>query len=90
MSENQILCGGWSQYRELTDEDKAVFNEALEGFVGVDYQPKAVSTQVVAGMNYRFKCDATLPGPIPMQWEAIVEIFSPLEGKPHITGIQKI
>ena len=90
MPKTQALCGGWSPYRELTDKDKAVFNEALKGFCGVGYQPKSVSTQIVAGVNYRFKCDATLPGPIPIQWEAIVEIYAPLEGKPHITGIQKI
>lgn len=90
MSENTHLFGGWSPYHKLDSEDKTVFDEALAGFVGVDYQPFSVSTQLVAGKNYRFKCHATLPGPIRLEWEAIVEIFQPLDGKPFITGIHRI
>ncbi|WP_087024208.1 hypothetical protein [Thaumasiovibrio subtropicus] len=84
------IVGGWTQYRPLTPEDHAVFDTALKGFVGVNYQPTEVSSQVVAGINYRYKCNASLPGPEIMEWEAVVEIFKPLEGQPHITNIHKI
>jgi hypothetical protein len=83
------LVGGWSPYHNLTAEDKLVFDEALKGFVGVKYTPTAVSTQIVAGTNYRFKCTAQIP-PSEVVWEAIVEIFKPLVGNPHITGIVRI
>jgi hypothetical protein len=83
------LVGGWSPYHNLTTEDKLVFDEALKGFVGVKYTPIAVSTQIVAGTNYRFKCTAQIP-PSDVIWEAIVEIFKPLVGNPHITGITRI
>lgn len=81
--------GGWTPYHELTPKDQAVFKEALEGFVGVQYTPETVSTQVVAGTNYRYHSKAQQPGS-PASWAAIVEIYAPLEGKPHITQIIRI
>lgn len=89
MSNEANVPGGWTPYHALTPEDKAVFQEALAGFVGVHYTPNTVSTQVVAGTNYRFKCTASIP-PAEVVWEAIVEIFQPLKGKPYITGIVRI
>jgi len=83
------MPGGWTEYRNLTSEDKAVFDEALEGFVGVKYTPNSVAIQVVAGMNYRFKCDAQLPSG-GNKWEAIIQIYQPLEGRPHITEIVRV
>ncbi|CAM1361750.1 hypothetical protein [Tenacibaculum soleae] len=86
----ETLLGGWTSYGSLTTEDRKVFDEALNGFVGVNYEPTAVSTQVVAGTNYRFKCNASIP-PAEVMWEAIVEIFQPLgDVKPHITGITRL
>ena len=61
----------------------------MKGFVGVKYTPNEVSTQVVAGTNYRYKCTASMP-PAEIIWEAIVEIFKPLDGPPVITGIHRI
>lgn len=84
-----LTCGGWTSYREVTKEDQRVFNEAMEGFVGIAYEPIKVSTQVVAGINYRFICKASLPGS-EGAWEAVVQIYEPLEGKPYITKIDNI
>ncbi len=89
MSNQVALCGGWTPYTDLTAEDEAVFNIALKGFVGVTYTPETVSTQIVAGTNYRFKCDASKP-PSDVIWEAIVEIYKPLNEEPYITNITKI
>lgn len=83
------VVGGWTAYHKLTPNDQKVFDEALKGFVGVKYTPQAVSTQLVAGMNYRFKCTASIP-PADVVWEAIVEIYAPLNGQPHITGIIRL
>lgn len=65
------------------------FAKALAGFVGVNYMPNTVSTQVVEGKNYRYKCQASLPGSEGM-WDAIVEIFQPLDSDPYIYGIIRI
>lgn len=89
MSEANTLLGGWSPYNSLTTEDHAVFNEAMNGFVGVTYTPTAVSTQIVNGTNYRFKCSASIP-PSEAIWEAVISIFKPLKGKPHITEIHRV
>jgi len=83
------VVGGWTAYHKLTPNDQKVFDEALKGFVGVKYTPQAVSTQLVAGMNYRFKCTASIPQ-ADVVWEAIVEIYAPLNGQPHITGIIRL
>ena len=58
----------------------------MHGFMGVKYSPNAVSTQVVAGTNYRYDCMASMP-PYEVVWKAIVEIFAPLNGKPYLVGI---
>lgn len=89
MSTAEAIMGGWTAYDPLTPKDKNVFREALTGFVGVTYNPNSVATQVVNGTNYRYKCDASVP-PSDAIWEAIVEIYQPLNGQPHITGIIRI
>jgi hypothetical protein len=89
MSAQENVVGGWTTSHELTPKDQAVFKEALEGFVGVQYTPETVSTQVVAGTNYRFQAKASQPGS-PASWKSIVEIYAPLNGKPHITQIIRI
>jgi hypothetical protein len=89
MSSAENKMGGWTPYNPLTPTDTKVFKEALAGFVGVTYNPKSVATQVVNGTNYRFKCDASVP-PSEVIWEAIVEVYQPLNGQPHITGIVRI
>lgn len=66
MSEQAVLVGGWTAYHKLTAKDQAVFDAALKGFVGGQYKPFEVSTQVVAGTNYRFKCKSTVPLPNPI------------------------
>ncbi|KMQ67606.1 hypothetical protein ACM39_12140 [Chryseobacterium sp. FH2] len=89
MSTQELVVGGWTKYHALTPEDQKVFDEAMYGFVGVKYTPQEVSTQLVNGTNYRYRCAASMP-PSQVVWEAIVEIYKPIEGKPHIVSIHKI
>lgn len=84
-----LTGGAWTAFHKLTESDQQVFNEALEGFVGVKYVPESVSTQVVSGTNYRYNCNASLPSG-GETWKATVEIYAPLTGKPHITKIDKL
>ena len=92
MSDSATLPGGWNPYQNPTQEDLAVFNEATNDghFGGVDYQPLSVSTQIVAGTNYKFKCGAENPPPAIAIWEAIVVIFKPHDGPPYVTSIHNI
>lgn len=85
------LVGAYSKYTaDISAEAKKAFEEALEGFVGVSYSAVAVSSQVVAGTNYHFFCNATPVTGNPVNGAAIVSIYAPLEGKAHITKIQEV
>ena len=84
------LMGGWnlSDSIEVTEEQLDLFNRALDGLVGVTYEPVAyLGYQVVAGMNHCFLCRATVvyPGAVPSY--KLVYIYSNLEGNAEITGI---
>ena len=53
------LTGGWYQPEngQLTDETKAVFENAMAAYDGPALEPlRLLGTQVVAGINYRFLC----------------------------------
>jgi len=82
----------WSAYSLLSFEDKQVFNSATANgeLLGVDYIAQEVAIKTSTGTNYRFKCDAFLVSTEKTQWEAIIEIFKPLTGRPYITGITKL
>ncbi len=90
METQELVVGGWTKYHALTPEDQKVFDEAMGGIIGVNYKPQEVSTQIVNGKNYRFKCLASLPGGSQVVWEAIVEIYAPIEGQPHVVSIHRI
>lgn len=89
LTNQEPIVGGWTGFHKPTIENLEVFKQALKGYVGVKYNPTAVATQVVAGTNYRFKCTASIP-PSEIVYEAIVEIFKPLKGDPHVVKITRI
>ncbi|MCL2053404.1 MAG: hypothetical protein FWG90_03040 [Oscillospiraceae bacterium] len=85
--EEPMMSGGYGEVRNLTDEDLAVFEEAMADVDGVTYVPLTVSTQVVAGTNYRFLCNATgvYPGAEPTL--KYVTIYQDLDGNLEVTDI---
>lgn len=86
MSTPQV--GGWTPFNfQISHEARHVFEAALHGFVGVGYKPLAVATQIVAGTNYCFLCEATVVYPGATPYAAKVYIYQPLQGNPHITQI---
>ncbi len=83
------LVGAYSPYTcEISAQAKQAFSEAMKGILGVSYSPVAVSSQVVAGMNYNFFCNTVSATRYPNQGSAIVSIYAPLKGEAHITHIQ--
>jgi len=82
-----MIAGGWSKFRALTAEDKDVFERAMKGLVGVSYEPLLVSTQVVAGENFKYLCNATLVIQEPTTSHKMVQIFRSLENEVSITSI---
>ena len=89
---SQQLVGAYTEDRDVTDEDLAIFDAALEGLTGVEYVPEKVATQVVAGTNYRFYAKATTVTQTPEEYYAYVYIFMPLgeDAVPELTEIEPI
>ena len=67
-----------------------MFDKVFEHFVGCKYDPLAVATQVVSGTNYSFFCNAKGVYPDALNQGAIVNIYQPIQGDPHITGIKVV
>jgi hypothetical protein len=85
-----VIPGGWTAYStQISDEAKKAFETAFKGFVGVNYTPLAVATQVVAGTNYSFFCNAKGVYPGAINEGAMILIYSPAGGKPHIVSITR-
>ena len=82
------LLGGYTAERAVTDEDLTVFNEAMPPLDGVGYRPVLVSTQVVAGLNYRFTVIASPVVRFPVPSLVHVFIFKPLEGPAELVSIE--
>ena len=69
----------------MTEEAKAAFEKATEGFVGVDYVPVALlSEQVVADTTYRILCEATTVYPGAEMHYAVVSVYVSPEGNANI------
>lgn len=84
------IPGGWTIHDSITAEDMSVFDAAMKGIVGVDYEPIAVATQVVNGTNYCFICKTKVVVPVATAGMAKVIIYKPLQGDPIIISIEKI
>ena len=81
-AEDSQMVGAFGEDRALTAEDRAVFDKAMEGLMGVSYEPLLVSTQVVAGLNYRFTAEATVVAPDSEPTKVLIYIFQPLGDEP--------
>ena len=86
----QTLVGGWEmpEDKTVTPELQEMFEKAMEGLVGVTYEPlELVATQLVAGTNYMFYCNGTTVTNPPVTKAYFVTIYQPLEGAPEILAI---
>jgi hypothetical protein len=91
MLATDVKVGTWTAFKAtITSEELELFNKVFDGFTGVNYTPLAVSTQPVSGTNYRFFCNAKGVYPNALNEGAMVHIYKPINGHPHITSIQKI
>ncbi len=80
--------GAWSAYAVVSDEARAVFKQAINGLVGVTYTPVAFASQVVAGLNYSFLCNAAGVYPGGVNQAAIIDIYQAPNGIPKITEVR--
>lgn len=82
--------GTWQEAQSpaMTDEAKAAFEKATDGLLCVDYVPVALlSTQVVAGTNYRILCEATEVYPGAETHYAVMTVYEGLDGSANILSV---
>ena len=84
-------AGAWNSFSfTITPEAKNVFDQALKGLTGAQYTPLAFAIQVVNGLNYCFLCEGHIVYPGMPEFAALVYVYTPREGAPHITSIARI
>ena len=84
------MAGGWTpaESPEITEERQAVFDKAMEGLLGVSYKPVAyLGSQLVAGTNHCFLCQATVVYPDTQPDYVLVFIYQDLSGNARIMNI---
>ena len=84
------LAGGWTPAADpaVTEELKAVFDKGLEKLLGVQYVPIAyLGSQVVAGTNHAFLCQATVIYPDAQPKWVIVYLYQDLQGNVSVLNI---
>ena len=82
--------GGWSNSADpaVTDEQRAVFDKALKGLLGVNYEPVAyLGSQIVAGTNHCFLCQAKAVVPDAEPYYVLIYIYEDLSGDAQIMNI---
>lgn len=82
--------GDWTSFVRPTSEDRAIFEEAIRGLMGVFYEPLYVSTQMVVGKNYLFVAKASVPGPTCFVDIVTVGIFVALDGTMTLGEIKTV
>ncbi len=66
---------------EANEEVKAAWDKALEGLLGVDYEPVAyLAKQIVSGSNYLILCRTTVVHPDAVPEFSLVTIYQDLQG----------
>lgn len=89
-SKDKELLGGYTEAKDqtVTAELQAKFDKALEGLEGVNYTAKKlIGTQVVAGTNYKFLCDAKVVVPDAKTEEKIVIVYEDLQGNCSVLDV---
>jgi len=89
--EGAPLLGGWTAAEDFAvgSERQELFDKAMEGLVGVDYEPIAyLASQSVAGTNHAFLCSARVVRPDAKPYYALVRIYQDLQGGAEILDIQ--
>ena len=87
------MAGGWSVSEDtgLTEDQRNLFEKALEGLVGVNYEPTAyLGSQVVAGLNHCFLCKATVVYPGAQPTYKLVYIYENLDGNAEVKDIKDL
>lgn len=89
---NEQKLGGWQTPSDnaVTDELREIFDKAMTGYDGMYFEPlELLSTQIVAGRNYKFLCNgrAVVPGAETEKY--IVVVYRNLKDECTILSVEK-
>lgn len=85
------MVGAYTPFRtEISKEESDVFKKATGQLVGVNYQPLAVSTQIVSGVNYKFFCNATPVYPNAITKPVMITVYVQADGSVHLLEIKEV
>lgn len=90
-AQTDTITGGWNRPEspEITSDLEELCRKALDGMTGVSYTPAALlSTQVVAGTNYRILFRAAAAVPDSEEVYAIGTIYEDLDGNATLEDLQ--
>ncbi|MDR2439946.1 MAG: hypothetical protein LBE12_11320 [Planctomycetaceae bacterium] len=88
---SQPPVGGYSVYKPLTAKDKNLFQEALNGYVGIGYTPFCVAWQgSVQGGNPKFFCEGEPATADPIPENDFVTVNAKDQTKPEILKTDKV
>ena len=82
-TKREMLCGGYTDFRKPTTEEKALFINTYKSDTLLT--PNKVATQVVAGMNYKFRCKYKQSH----TYEVVIYKPLPNQGKATVTSVQE-
>ena len=85
--------GSWAaaEVTEITPDELAVFDKAVEGLMGVKYEPVLLlGTQVVAGTNYAFLCKGTVVYPDALPYWYILYVYQDVQGEVKVLDIENL
>lgn len=75
----------------LSDEEAAIFDEVMEGFTGVGYEPiTVIATQLVSGTNRAYLCKGTSVTPNGGTCWYVVTVYTSLSGESKILEIKEL
>jgi len=83
MAEREVLCGGYTKFRKMTAEERTLFADTYKS--ETQLTPSAVATQVVAGMNYKFRCKDSKKN----TYEVVIYKPLPNQGEPVVSRVTK-
>ena len=84
------VLGGWraAESNEISEQLRTLFDKAMEGLVGVSYEPLAyLGSQTVAGTNHSLLCGAQVVAPGAQPYYAIVTLYEKPDGSVEIADI---
>jgi hypothetical protein len=83
-------AGAYIPFHPVAEVETAILKAATARWAGGGFEVSYVSTQVVAGVNYRVAGMETLTDGNSAKAPVLVTVYAPLDGTPQITAVQDV